>query len=132
MTDAHFAGGCRCGAVRFEARGEPYRVGICHCMDCRKQSGSLFGAFAIFPAEAVTISGDAASYRDRSFCPNCGSPVFGRWGDEIGLHLGSLDAPSQLKPSYELWMRRREGWLPEFDVPRRYEGDREGRGRSEP
>ena len=132
MSDAQFAGGCLCGAVRFEARGEPYRVGICHCMDCRKHSGSLFGAFAIFPAEAVTISGDAASYRDRSFCPKCGSPVFGRWGDEIGLHLGSLDAPSQLKPSYELWMRRREGWLPEFDVPRRYEGDREGSGRSEP
>jgi hypothetical protein len=132
MTDAQFAGGCLCGAVRFEARGEPYRVGICHCMDCRKHSGSVFGAFAIFPAGAVTISGDAASYGDRGFCPNCGSPVFGHWGDEIGLHLGSLDAPSQFKPSYELWMPRREEWLPEFDVARRYHGNREGRGRSEP
>jgi hypothetical protein len=39
-------GGCACGAVRFVAEGEPYRVGLCHCFDCRKQHGAPFGAFA--------------------------------------------------------------------------------------
>ena len=53
-------------------------------------------------------------------------------GDEIEVHLGCLDAPSQLKPTYELWVIRREDWLPPFDVARRYQQDREGKGRSEP
>ena len=51
-------GGCLCGAVRVAARGEPKRVGLCHCLDCRKHSGTLFFAAAIFPAEQVTVSGE--------------------------------------------------------------------------
>ncbi|MGX1099285.1 hypothetical protein ACSSVZ_003338 [Amorphus sp. MBR-141] len=31
-----FTGGCQCGAVRLVATGRPYRVGLCHCLDCRK------------------------------------------------------------------------------------------------
>ena len=132
MSQTLYTGGCLCGAVRFEARAEPYRVGICHCLDCRKHSGSVFGAFAIFPAEAVTISGDAAAYRGRYFCPSCGSSIFGRSGDEVEVCLGSLDSPNQLRPTYESWMRRREDWLPDFELARRYEGDRKGTGRFEP
>ena len=50
-------GGCLCGAVRLEARGKPLRVGVCHCLDCRKHHGSLFYAAAVFPEGAVAISG---------------------------------------------------------------------------
>ena len=51
-------GGCLCGAVRFEVRAQPHRVGLCHCLDCRKQHGAPFGALAIFPAGQVTFTGD--------------------------------------------------------------------------
>jgi hypothetical protein len=132
MSEALYTGGCLCGGVRLQSSAEPYRVGICHCLDCRKHSGSLFSAFAIFPAETVTVRGEVAEYHGRFFCPKCGSPVFGRSDDEIEIHLGSLDEPSQLKPTYELWMRRRENWLPDFGAARCYDGDREGKGRSEP
>lgn len=64
--------------------------------------------------------------------PRCGSPVFGRSADEIEVNLGSLDAPDQFKPTYELWTVRRESWLPPFPLARSYERDREGAGRSEP
>ena len=37
-----YTGGCLCGDVRLRASGEPYRVGICHCLDCRKHHGALF------------------------------------------------------------------------------------------
>jgi hypothetical protein len=117
--------------LRFVATGRPYRVGICHCLDCRKHHGALFHASAIFPAEAVTIEGEAREFRGRGFCPACGAPVFGRFGDEIGVNLGSLDATDQLKPTYELWTIRREGWLPAFPGTRRYERDRQGGGREE-
>jgi hypothetical protein len=48
------------------------------------------------------------------------------------VNLGCLDAPSQFTPTYELWIIRREAWLPPFDVARHYRQDREGQGRSEP
>jgi hypothetical protein len=126
-----FEGGCLCGSVRIVASGRPYRVGICHCMDCRKHHGALFHASAIFPEDAVTIEGSTRSYEGRAFCPECGSSVFARTEDEVEVSLGALDAPDQLTPTYELWTVRRESWLPPFPLSRRYERNREAGGRSE-
>lgn len=129
--DRH-TGGCLCGDVRIVATGRPHRVGICHCMDCRKHHGALFHASAIFPAEAVAIEGETREYAGHCFCPRCGSSVFSRSGDEVDVHLGALDAPDRFQPTYELWTVRRETWLPPFPVARRYERDREASGCSEP
>lgn len=126
-----FTGGCLCASVRIVATGRPYRVGICHCLDCRKHHGALFHASAIFPQEAVKIEGETRDFKGRHFCPRCGSSVFSRSDDEIEVNLGSLDAPDQFRPSYELWTIRREAWLPAFALTRRYERNREGSGRSE-
>ncbi|HET6633091.1 MAG TPA: GFA family protein [Rhodanobacteraceae bacterium] len=124
-------GGCLCGNVRIVASGAPYRVGVCHCLDCRKHHGAIFHASAVFPQDAVTIEGETSAYAGRHFCPRCGSPVFGRTGDEVEVNLGALDAPSQLKPTYELWTVRRESWLPPFAFTRRYERDRDSTSRRE-
>lgn len=126
-----FTGGCLCGNLRFSATGKPYRVGICHCLDCRKHHGALFHASAIFPQEAVTVSGDTRSYAERYFCPQCGSTVFGRSDDEIEINLGSLDEPNQFVPTYELWTIRREAWLPHFPIQRKYERNRTSTRRQE-
>lgn len=126
-----FTGGCLCGAVRIVARGTPYRVGICHCLDCRKHHGALFHASAVFPQDAVTITGDTSDYAGRYFCSRCGSPVFRRSGDEVEVNLGALDAPDQLVPTYELWTVRREAWLPPFPGIRRYARNRGTTGRAE-
>jgi hypothetical protein len=125
-----FTGGCLCGDVRLVATGQPYRVGICHCLDCRKHHGALFHASAIFPDNAVTIDGETGEYAGRHFCPRCGSSVFGRSGDEVEVNLGSLDSPDQFRPTYELWTIRRECWLPPFPVEHHYERDRESTGRN--
>ena len=124
-------GGCLCGALRFLATGQPYRVGLCHCLDCRKHHGALFHASAIYPEPAVTLTGTWQTYGDRSFCPTCGSPVFAHIGDEIGINLGALDEPSQFRPTYELWTIRREEWLPDFTGMRHYDKDRTTGGRTE-
>lgn len=120
-----FTGGCLCGDVRFEAKGQPLRVGICHCMDCRKHHGALFYAAAIFPRDAVALAGTTHDYAGRHFCARCGSSVYAGNEDEIELNLGSFDAPDQLTPSYECWTVRRESWLPAFPVTRRYDHDRD-------
>lgn len=120
-----FSGGCLCGALRFSATGRPSRVGICHCLDCRKLHGSPFHASAIFPKNAVTIDGESHTYAGRSFCPKCGSRVYAQTADEVELSLGSFDEPNQFTPSYELWTIRRETWLPPFPFKKTYERDRD-------
>jgi hypothetical protein len=117
---AQFTGGCLCGNVRIEASGQPYRVGLCHCLDCRKHHGALFHASAVFPQDA-----------GRFFCPRCGSSVFSRSADEVEINLGSLDSPNQLRPTYELWTSRRESWLPPFPLTKHYKGDRDTATRAE-
>jgi len=116
-------GGCLCGKVRIVALGHPYRVGICHCLDCRKHHGAVFHASAIFPRTKVTIDGEVGEYQGRFFCPRCGSSVFSTSEDEVEVHLGALDEPDQMSPTYELWTIRRESWLPQFPVLKRYERD---------
>lgn len=132
MKGERTTGGCVCGKLRVEASGQPYRVGICHCLNCRKAHGALFHASAIFPAEAVVVQGEAKDYAGRYFCPHCGSTVFGRSGDEVEVNLGSLDAPDQFKPTYELWAIRREAWLPVFPGLNPYDRNRNSSERSEP
>ncbi len=124
-------GGCFCGKVKFSVSGEPYRVGICHCMDCRKHHGVLFHASAIFPEDAVRIEGETGSYNGRFFCQNCGSPVFGKSDDEIELNIGSFDSTNQFEPTYELWTIRREAWLPDFPMMKQYDRNRESESREE-
>jgi hypothetical protein len=100
-------------------------------MDCRKHHGALFHASAIFPEDAVRVEGETGEYNGRFFCPRCGSPAFGRSGDEVEVNLGSLDQKDQFQPTYELWTIRREGWLPAFPLKHRYERDRDAAGRFE-
>ena len=115
MTEA-VEGGCLCGAVRLVATGQPKRVGICHCMDCRKHHGALFYASAIFDQSNVKMTGEDHSFQSRHFCPKCGSSVFARWEDEVEVPLGVLDETDRFTPTYELWTQRREHWLPDFGM----------------
>ena len=64
-----FAGSCLCGDVQIAALGRPYRVGLCHCLECRKHYGALFYAAAVFAQEAVTVSGETRDYAGRFFAP---------------------------------------------------------------
>jgi hypothetical protein len=127
----HVTGGCLCGDVRIVASGRPHRVGLCHCLDCRKHHGALFYAAAIFPREAVRTEGETRAYAGRHFCPRCGSSVFATSGADIEVHLGTLDAPDRFIPTYEAWTIRRETWLPAFPLARRYARDRAAAGRSD-
>ena len=107
------SGGCLCGAVRYTARGEPYRYGICHCADCRKESGSVFVVYAHWRIEDIEVNGKVSTYKGRSFCPTCGSRLFNMHESDIEIRVGTLDeAPTTLNsPHLEGWTKRREHWL---------------------
>lgn len=119
------AGGCLCGTVRYEVSGEPLRVGLCHCTDCRKESGSAFVAFGVWPREAFRSTGETTCYEGRSFCPTCGARLFCLREREVEIRIGSLDAaPTDLAPSYENWTKRREHWLAAQPGREQYDEDR--------
>jgi hypothetical protein len=110
--DTRLEGTCNCGSVTYAVTGAPKRIGLCHCTDCRQESGSAFTYFAVWPAEKFETSGETAMHHGRRFCPLCGSRLFSADETEAEIKLGSLkDAPTDLRPSYELWIKRREPWL---------------------
>ena len=114
-----YEGGCACGALRFRAQGAPKRVGMCHCMTCRRVHGSAFGSYAIYEQADVEWSGTTQAWHSsasgrRHFCPVCGSVAFAEYTDqsEIDMPLGAFDRTGIFEPTYELWCCHREPWLP--------------------
>jgi hypothetical protein len=106
------SGKCLCGQVQLSVRGEPLRVGICHCTDCRQESGSAFTFYAIWPTRDFEHVGETDQFNGRHFCTRCGSRLFSVDEQEAEIKLGVLSAaPTGLVPGYELWVKRREAWL---------------------
>lgn len=118
-------GTCLCGRVQLTVRGEPLRVGICHCTDCRKESGSAFTYYAIWPADGLEFVGETGEFRGQRFCARCGARLFSVDAREAEIKLGILtDAPTGLVPSYELWIKRREPWLRPIEGAEQFEENR--------
>jgi hypothetical protein len=119
-------GGCLCGAVRYTVGGEPFHVGCCHCADCRKRSGSTSTIYGHWPLDAFESTGEYATYEGDSFCPRCGSRLFLIGDEAVEVQLGSLDdAPFELRPKAELWIKRREPWLHAIEGAAQYHENRD-------
>jgi hypothetical protein len=122
---AVFVGGCLCGQVRIAAQGVPKRIGVCHCTDCRQESGSAFTFFAVWAASQFESRGKTSEFSGRSYCSHCGSRLFSANKDEAEIKLGCLqDVPTELTPTYELWVKRRESWLSPIPGADQYDEDR--------
>lgn len=119
------SGRCRCGQALVSVRGEPLRVGICHCTDCRQESGSAFSFFGIWPTQQFEHVGETSEFQGRRFCLHCGSRLFAADDQEAEIKLGILaSAPTPLVPTYELWVKRRESWLRPIEGAEQHEEDR--------
>ena len=117
-----YTGGCLCGALRYEAHGEPSSSGHCYCADCRKASGSGFIPFMGFSRDAVSFSGETLEFRSkaasggdavRNSCAVCGGLVFGGEvgiSDSFTIYAGSLDEPSAFHPTIAIFARNRPAW----------------------
>jgi hypothetical protein len=133
MSEA-YAGGCACGAIRYEISDEPMVQTDCQCRDCQRKSGTGHGSYLTFPDKTRVKLDGAASHWDiisdrgnvktRAFCPTCGSPVyltFVAMPDLFTVHAASLDDPSRYQPQVVLYTARGHAWdkldpaLPTFD-----------------
>ena len=120
---APFTGGCMCGAVRYECTAEPLVTVNCHCRDCQRSSGSPFASVLLVPQAAVKITGDvkwfdvkadSGNTASRGFCPNCGSPLFGKPSGMpvalLGIRAVSLDDASWCRPSMDMYTESAQSW----------------------
>lgn len=126
-------GGCQCGAVRYEAQGEPLHHALCHCADCRASSGAPAVGWIAFPQDKVRLtSGETKLYEGRNgarrqFCPACGTGLIytndAMLPGIIDIQSATLDeeeAPgAQIQCAERLGWMTRLGELPEFE---RYPG----------
>ena len=118
---------CCCGSLRVEATGEP-SIGVCHCTECQRRTGSAFAVVAFFPNEQVRVEGPSKVYVRRGdsgrkvefhFCPDCGTSVF--WyaefrPDHVGIAIGAFADPSISRPAASAWEATRHPWVT-FDHP---------------
>jgi hypothetical protein len=116
------SGRCLCGAVTFEIHGDPVVVAHCHCTDRQRLTGAGRSTGAMFAADAIRISGEVAEFRlradsgstvTRTFCPKCGSPLFGRNDVMSGfmtVSVGMLDDPDSVTPQVVIFARTRRHW----------------------
>ena len=115
---------CRCGQLKATATGEPVRLSVCHCLNCKKRSGSAFAVQARWPADQVTIEGqskthvmvaDSGNSATFHFCPDCGSDVYyensGKFDGLIAIPLGAFDDPNFGSPEYSVWEQRKQDWV---------------------
>ncbi len=114
---------CSCGQLHLVCEGEPVRVSMCHCLECQRRTGSVFGVQARFPRAAVTAIegrstqftrvGDSGNPVTFHFCPVCGSTVYYEIGDLpgfIGVAVGAFADPSFPAPKISVYEERRHSW----------------------
>lgn len=123
-------GGCRCGAVRYRADGDPEHVALCHCGDCRRSTGAPMVLWAMFPLDRVDVQGEPVDYASspgvtRQFCGRCGTGLFYLnpqiLPGMIDIQAATLDDAGALSPQAHIqtaealpWMRDMDA-LPKFD-----------------
>lgn len=119
-----FGGSCLCGAVKYESSVDPMVVAHCHCVDCRKSSGTGHCTHIAVPKEALTVSGEVKFYDhpadsgnivSRGFCPACGSAIFSKnssMPQMVFPRASALDDPEIVKPQMTVYASRAPSWDP--------------------
>jgi hypothetical protein len=115
---------CSCGQLKLTMEGDPTDVTLCHCFECQRSTGSVFGVSTYWPKSACrSIEGEARLWRrssdagrwlDNYFCPVCGSTVY--WyaefaPDEIGVAAGNFADPGFPAPTSAVWDSCRHPWV---------------------
>jgi hypothetical protein len=110
-------GGCYCGALRYEAKGEPMFKGQCHCRECQYIAGGSPNVVMAMPEAGFRYTKgspkpfsrtDLENPVTREFCPDCGTHILAKAPALPGavlLKVGTLDDPSAFgKPQMAIFM----------------------------
>lgn len=116
------AGGCACGAIRYETEATPGFSFHCQCRHCQRATGGGHASAFVVKAAETTIRGDIR-YFDRGcengntvsqgFCPGCGSPLMNRnsgYPESLYIHAATLDDPKNFSPNAVLFRESAQPW----------------------
>jgi len=130
---SHATGGCLCGRVRYEITADPILQLACYCRDCQYAGGGAPALIAVVPKAQLAVTkgepktfwskGDSGGDVGRSFCADCGSPLFSE-PKSVGvfaLKIGSLDDPSKFHPQFDIWMKSAQPWHRPHEGAARFE-----------
>lgn len=114
---------CSCGQLQARTSQEPVRVSVCHCLACQRRTGSVFGAQARFPSDAVTVAGKSIEYvrvgddgtrATFRFCPACGVTVYytveGN-SEFVAIPVGAFADPTFPAPTVSVYEERMHSWV---------------------
>jgi len=117
------AGGCLCGAVRFEADLPSKWCAHCHCSVCRKAHGAGYVTWVGFDKSRTRIIEDdgqlqwyaSSAEAQRGFCRQCGSTMFfrsERWAGELHIVLACFDDAIDREPQANVCFDTHVEWMP--------------------
>ena len=120
------AGGCNCGAVRFELTEPFVSASYCHCTRCQRRSGAASsangraapGSFHVVRGEEHLRSWAPDDGAEKVFCGLCGSALFSRTDDDpprIGVRLGTVDGDPGIRPQWHQYVAYAAAWEPVAD-----------------
>ena len=119
---------CSCGGLVAVCAGDPMRISVCHCLNCKRRTGSAFGVTAWYGGDQVTLSGSSKAYErigDEGgratfrFCPVCGTTVawtIDRMPGRTAVAVGAFADPGFPPPRVSVYEQRRCAWV-DIDVP---------------
>ena len=117
------AGGCHCGAVRYEVEGEALTHALCHCTDCRRHSGAPMVAWTMYPEAALRVTKGAvrvyisSEHGRREFCAECGTGLFYRNAEVlpgiVDIQSATYDNPDAVPAQVQIQVADRIGWMAE-------------------
>jgi hypothetical protein len=122
-------GGCHCGFITYAAVADPEDVGICHCTDCQKFSGSAFRVGVAVPeADFELLSGTPKTYvktaesgakRAQVFCPECGTHIYSTSIEDgpkvFRIRVPTANQCASLPPKRQGWFGSAQKWLADLD-----------------
>ena len=125
MTQHEQTGGCLCGKVSYLFdRDQVISAHHCHCVDCKKSTGSGKATILLIPDSSLkvkgnlkffTVTGSAGSNGSRGFCEECGSPLisFVEENPDIKfIKAGSIDDSSWVTANSNFWSSTASPWSP--------------------
>ena len=98
-------GSCLCGRIKLDIDELIRDVVVCHCQQCRKQTGHMVAATRVQDS-GLTIIGEehikwyeASSEAKRGFCSHCGSLLLWKTNgsDATSVMAGCLESPTGLE-----------------------------------